>query len=333
MKKTTAFLSFSDRLGSLMVRCGLNRMDYTVKPGLYALGNPDARSHVLVTANYKLSFDTLRRELAGLNIWILVLDTKGINVWCAAGKGTFGTDELVRRINASGLRDFISHRTLILPQLGAPGVAAHEVSKKSGFKIVYGPVQAKNIKAFIDAGLAAKPQMRQVDFTICDRMVLTPIEVIGAFRKAPSVFGAMFLLNAFNLGSFRRTDFYAFSSAILAGNILVPACLPWIPFRAFAAKGALMGLVASIGFNAANNRKGNNGYGLLTSLAYLFIITALSSYYGLNFTGSSTYTSLSGVTKETKRSLPLIIASLIIGSIMLLISSFLQKGKGIENAS
>ena len=76
-------------------------MDYRVEPGLYAVGSPTADSPVLVSANYKMSFDRLRSALPGVDAWILVLDTKGINVWCAAGKGTFGTDELVRRIEAA----------------------------------------------------------------------------------------------------------------------------------------------------------------------------------------------------------------------------------------
>ncbi len=74
-------------------------MHYTIEPGLYALGQPGEKSPILVTANYKMSFDKLRKELPGRNFWILVLDTKGINVWCSAGKGTFGTNELVGRID------------------------------------------------------------------------------------------------------------------------------------------------------------------------------------------------------------------------------------------
>ena len=79
-------------------------MNYTVNPGLCRVGNPDDASPALVTANYKMSFDRLRKELSGLDAWIMVLDTKGINVWCAAGKGTFGTEEAVRKIGEVGLR-------------------------------------------------------------------------------------------------------------------------------------------------------------------------------------------------------------------------------------
>jgi CO dehydrogenase/acetyl-CoA synthase gamma subunit (corrinoid Fe-S protein) len=123
--RVSTALSARDRLGSLAARWAIGRMDYRVAPGLYAVGNPGPDSAVLVSANYKMSFDRLRSALDGRDAWLLVLDTKGINVWCAAGKGTFGTDEVVRRVQATGLDRVVTHRTLILPQLGAPGVAAH----------------------------------------------------------------------------------------------------------------------------------------------------------------------------------------------------------------
>ncbi|MDH3345259.1 MAG: mercury methylation corrinoid protein HgcA, partial [Desulfobacteraceae bacterium] len=136
--KISSTLVWADRWGSIKARWGVGRMHYTVDPGLYALGAPGDRSPVLVTANYKMSFDRLREALPERNAWILVLDTNGINVWCAAGKGTFGTDELVRRIEFSQLNRVVSHTELILPQLAGPGVAAHKVKKRSGFKAIYG---------------------------------------------------------------------------------------------------------------------------------------------------------------------------------------------------
>ena len=85
-------------------------MSYKISPGLYAVGNPDHTSPVLVSANYKLTFDKMRKELSELDCWLLILDTKGINVWCAAGKGTFGTNELVRRISKTRLSKIVSHK-------------------------------------------------------------------------------------------------------------------------------------------------------------------------------------------------------------------------------
>jgi len=136
-------LTTADRWGAMRMRMGIGRMDYRVLPGLYAVGTPGAASPVLVTANYKLTFDILRAGLSGLDAWILVLDTHGVNVWCAAGKGTFSTEE-VDRVQEARLGELVRHRVLILPQLGAPGVAAHEVKRRCGFGVEYGPVRAQN---------------------------------------------------------------------------------------------------------------------------------------------------------------------------------------------
>jgi len=109
-----------DILGRWKVRWGIGRDRYRVAPGLYALGAPDGNSPVLVTANYKLTFDAVRRDAAGADAWILVLDTQGINVWCAAGEGTFGTEEVIHRVAETRLPEIVRHRRLLLPQLGAP---------------------------------------------------------------------------------------------------------------------------------------------------------------------------------------------------------------------
>ena len=145
---------------------------------------PGPDSPVLVSANYKMSFDRLRRELEGIDAWILVLDTKGINVWCAAGKGTFGTEELTARIGRFRLAEVVTHRTLILPQLSAPGVAGHVVKQRTGFRVVYGPVRAADLPAFLKAGNKATPEMRQVRFGFLDRLVLTPMELVALIKPA-----------------------------------------------------------------------------------------------------------------------------------------------------
>jgi CO dehydrogenase/acetyl-CoA synthase gamma subunit (corrinoid Fe-S protein) len=151
--------SWRDTLGAFAVRWCVRRTTYTVAPGLYALNTPMPDSPLLVTANYKLSFDHLRRAMDGLSAWIVVLNTQGINVWCAAGKGTFGTDELVAQLQTTQAVQHVSHRTVVVPQLGAPGVAAHDVLRRTGFTVVYGPVYARDLPAFLSAGMKAEPQM------------------------------------------------------------------------------------------------------------------------------------------------------------------------------
>lgn len=317
-------LSLRDIWGACKVRFGVNRMNYKINPGIYAVGTPGNTSPVLVTANYKLTFDTLRKELNGLNVWIIVLNTKGVNVWCAAGKGTFGTSELISRISKVKLSQIVSHKTLILPQLGAPGISAHEVTKQSGFNVVYGPVRASDIKDFLENKMKATKEMREVKFNIINRIVLTPIEFIGSLRIAMLVFGIMFLINLFAVNPFGITDFYAFTGALLVGCVITPILLPWIPARAFAAKGWILGLLWAAIVNMLNGWPAMPEYGLLKTIAYLLILPSVASYYAMNFTGSSTYTSFSGVIKEMKVAVPAIIISIGTGVVLLLINSFVH---------
>ena len=83
---TDSKLTLANRWDHLLARCGVDRGGHRVEPGLYALGDPGPEAPVFVTANYTLSFDALRAALQGLGGYIVVLDTRGINVWCAAGK-------------------------------------------------------------------------------------------------------------------------------------------------------------------------------------------------------------------------------------------------------
>ena len=193
-------LLLSDRLGIYRARWSGWRMKFRVTPGLYAVGNPDSESPVFVTANYKMSFDKLRSELGGIDGWIMALDTKGINVWCSAGKGTFGTDEIVKRIEATGLDKVVAKKKLILPQLGAPGVSAHEVKERSGFKVRYGPVKARDIPAFLKAGNKATPEMRRVTFNMRERAVLIPNDIVQNFKYLFFTSAAFLLLSGFGPG-------------------------------------------------------------------------------------------------------------------------------------
>jgi len=303
-------------------------MRYSVPPGLYAVGNPDADSPVLVSANYKMSFDVLRRELSGQDLWILVLDTKGINVWCSAGKGTFGAEELVGRIAQTKLPDVVKHRTLILPQLSATGVAAHEVQKLSGFKVVYGPIRASDIPAFLASGLKASAEMRRVRFGLLDRLVLVPIELVGVIKPMLLLIAVLFGVNlavagsAPSVGLLHKTliDFVPFAGAVLTGIVAVPVLLPYLPGRAFAWKGWLMGLAwtAAYAWLASSVHR----WGL--TLAYILILPAIASFLAMNFTGSSPHTSHSGVAREVKCSLPLIKVSAGLGVLLWAVRLFVS---------
>ncbi|MHC4154651.1 MAG: mercury methylation corrinoid protein HgcA [Planctomycetota bacterium] len=318
-------LGRSDRFGGWKARWGVGRMKYAVEPGLYAVGNPDGDSVVLVSANYKLSFDALRKELSGLDAWIVVLDTKGINVWCAAGKGTFGTDEVVRRIELVELEKVVDHHKIILPQLGAVGVAAHEVRQRCGFSVIYGPVRAADVIAFIKAGMKARPEMRQVRFSLRDRLALTPMEIVTSAKYLVFSVAVLFILAGLNAGGYStglavkngiRSTANIFAG-YLAGTVIGPVLLPWLPGRSFSFKGGVVGVVVAVGLMSL---KLTGGW--LETIGWIFLIVVFSSFGTMNFTGASTYTSLSGVKKEMRLAVPLQTVGALLGVAIWLASRF-----------
>ncbi|MDD5762957.1 MAG: mercury methylation corrinoid protein HgcA [bacterium] len=318
----------SDLLGRWRVRWGIGRDRYRVAPGLYALGAPDGNAPVLVTANYKLTFDVVRRDAAGVDAWILVLDTRGINVWCAAGEGTFGTEEVIRKVTETRLAEVVSHRKLILPQLGAPGVAAHEVRKGCGFSVTYGPVRARDIRSFLEAGMVASPAMRRVVFPTMDRLVLTPVEITGLLRPAGWAAVVLFLLagvgpGIFSLGAAWERGFAAvgaLAAGILAGAVVTPVLLPWLPGRAFSVKGGLAGGVLAV--CAALWLRG--ALEAPAALALLLAMTAVSSFVAMNFTGATPFTSPSGVEKEMRRALPVQAGLTVLAGLLWVGGAFLR---------
>lgn len=297
-----------------MVRWGIGRSRYRVAPGLYSVGSPDGGSPVLVTANYKLSFDFLRRELGGLDAWILVLDTRGINVWCAAGKGTFGTGELVNRIRLTNLHERVSHRRLILPQLGAPGVAGFKVKQETGFNALFGPVRASDIREYLDAGMKASPGMRVVTFNLRDRLAVVPTEIVTALRYFLIVLAGLALWRAIAGGFSARALFMEsvpLLGALVVGTVLSPVLLPWIPFRSFALKGWLLGILWALAISFAR------GAGAAWTAGNALLLPAISAYLSLNYTGNTTFTSQSGVNREIRLFARPIAISGIFGALVL----------------
>ncbi|HOX32983.1 MAG TPA: mercury methylation corrinoid protein HgcA [Spirochaetales bacterium] len=303
-------LAFADRWGGLKARWGLGRMRYSLLPGLYAAGAPGAESPVFVSANYKMSFDALRSSVAGLDAWILVLDTKGINVWCAAGKGSFGTEELVARLSSLRLGKIVSHRELILPQLGAPGVSAPEVARRSGFRVAWGPVRAADIKAWLAAGKRKDEAMRTVSFALRERMAVAPIEIVHSW---PLLLAAIVLGGLYGLPFDEAWLERSLPAAILLlgtvplGTMLFPALLPWLPSRAFALKGAALGALWALACGLAFRLPP------LATLAGLFLAVPATGFLALNFTGSSTFTSQPGALAEVEQGFWPMLVSLIAG--------------------
>ena len=321
-------LDFLDRKGTILVRLGINRNNYKVSPGLYAIGRPGPDSVVLVTANYKLSFDTLRKELSGLNAWLLVLDTRGVNVWCAAGKKNFSSEEVIGQAKRNNLEKIVSHRKLILPQLAATGVSALKVKRGCGFEVIWGPIRAKDIKPFLAAGFKAEKPMRQVTFEMSERLVLTPVEISQTFKVLLWLLPLIILLSGFGPAVFSISGLLhrgvlaalAVVLGVISGALLTPAFLPWIPFRAFSLKGALAGLIVGLGLSLLYLKS----LVFLPTLALILLTGSLSSYLAMNFTGCTPFTSPSGVEKEMRKAIPLQSTAAGLGLIIWFISAFIN---------
>ena len=300
-------------------RMGIRRGNHRVSPGLYTIGSPNSDSVVLVTANYSLSFDALRTSLQGLDAYILVLDTRGVNVWCAAGKRTFGTRELVRRVQSVHLGEFVKNRRLILPQLGAPGVAAHEVKQQTGFVVEYGPVRAADLKEYLKTRKAT-PEMRAVNFSLRDRMVLIPVELKGIWLPA-----LIAIVLGYLLGSWPYA--LAVLTVILCGTAFFPILLPWLPSRDFSTKGAFLGLLAALPFvlSVVTQHSDWSWYRQAgQALGFVLAMASSIAFITLNFTGASTFTSRTGVRKEIYTYMRPMAVSFGLGLILLLVFAFVH---------
>ncbi len=319
-------LQWCDHLGTIRARLAIYRDQYKIAPGLYCVGKPDAHAPVLVTTNYKLTFDALRKELQTVSAWILVLDTRGINVWCAAGKDLFSTTELIERVRHTDLKKIVSHNQLILPQLAATGVAAHHVKKAIGIKVIYGPVRAHDIPTFLADDLMLAPAMRQVTFNTLERVILIPVELAHLPKPSFWVLLVVFVISGIGTQVFSFSAAWgrgimlaaAYGTGIFAGAIVTPTLLPWIPGRSFAVKGAMIGgasaIVTAVLFRTELQ--------FLGTVALVLCTIAVSSYLAMNFTGSTPFTSPSGVEKEMRKAIPLQASALLIALVAWIGSAF-----------
>jgi len=317
--KTTSRITSSDKFQHVLARVGLRRNRFRIQSGLYALGKPDRESNVFVTANYGLSFDKLREALAGIDCYILVLDTKGINVWCAAGKGTFGTDELIHQIENTKLEEHVIKRQLILPQLGASGVAAHEVEKRTGFKVEYGPVRAEDIPEYLRMH-EATPQMRLVRFDLRDRLILVPIELTHMILPTLFFMALLYFLSG-------PIPAIAALTIMVAGLMLFPVIIPWLPTPNFSTKGFILGSVLALPFflivlfTAPAVAWWKN---LGQAFPYLLVMPSLVAFITLNYTGATPSTSKSGVAREIFSYFPVMFWIFCAGAVIGIVFRFIN---------
>jgi hypothetical protein len=316
---TSSSITFRDHWDHFLARIGWKRGEHRLEPGLYALGNPTPDSPVFVTANYSLSFDALRSSLKGVDGYILVLNTQGINVWCAAGKGTFSSDEIVNRVMSTGLSDLVHHRKLILPQLGAPGVAAHEVKQRTGFWVEYGPVRASDLPEYLKTHKATA-EMRRVEFPLRERLVLVPVEFVHVILPMLAAAVLMYFLGGW------ISSLAAIVTA-LAGAVLFPLLLPWLPTHNFSTKGFFLGGLVALPFAASAFLRHPDWTWYRQAgqaLEFLLAMPAVTAFLALNFTGATTFTSRSGVKREMFAYIPAMAWTFGVGILLAVVFVFVR---------
>jgi ferredoxin len=159
------------------------------KTGLIQIGHPDRHAPVLLTCNYHLTVERVKRALRGLDCYLLVANSRGVNVWCAAAGGLFTDHDVISALKTSGIEERVDHREVILPQLAAAGIEMQQVQQKTGWNVIWGPVYAGDIPAFLENDGRKTPMMRQVAFPMSDR-----IEMAAAWAFPISIIAALLLL-------------------------------------------------------------------------------------------------------------------------------------------
>jgi hypothetical protein len=192
-----------------------------VRPGLYAVGNPTPVSPVLVTGNFDLSVRRLVKAIDGqLNTWVLVADSAGINVWCAAGGGYFTAEKVIAAVKSSHLDKVVSHHALILPQLCANGVDGWRIRRETGWGVHWGPAKARDIPAYLAARRKKTDAMRWVRFPLKDRLEMVTVTL--------GFYGLLILVPVF---IFWRPMFWPVTFSLLGLSYFYTIVHPWLPGR------------------------------------------------------------------------------------------------------
>jgi hypothetical protein len=208
-----------------------------IEPGLYAVGRPDPNSAVLVTGNFDLTVRRLVRAIDGrVSAWVLVVDSAGINVWCAAGGGFLNAERVIGALRVSELGEIVHHRDLILPQLCANGVDGWLIRRETGWKVYWGPVRAENLPEYLAADKVKTDAMRWVRFPLKDRL-----EMVTA------TLGFYGLIILIPVAIFIGELFWPIFFSLVGLSYFYAVVHPWLPGRDGLLKSFPLALIALTG--------------------------------------------------------------------------------------
>jgi NAD-dependent dihydropyrimidine dehydrogenase PreA subunit len=197
----------------------LRMLPHSGPTGLVPIGTPGADAPVLVTGNFTLTIRRLRQVLNGVDAWLLCANSKGINVWCAAGGGHLTHHDVISAMRTSGLDERVTHREMILPQLCATGVERRKITEATGWATRWGPARLEDLPTFLRHGQRVHRGERRMRFPLWERAEM------ATMWSVPTVLLAAPLIAW--LGG--AAACFAAVAGMFAEVFGLFALLPWIP--------------------------------------------------------------------------------------------------------
>ncbi|MFQ5544191.1 MAG: HgcAB-like fusion protein, partial [Nitrospiria bacterium] len=201
-----------------VVQTLLRVFPFPCKTGVIKIGNPGRKAPVFITGNYQLTVERIKKALSGMDAYLLVANSRGVNVWCAATGGHFTNHDVISVLKTSGIEELVDHRTVILPQLAATGIETKKVRTKTGWKVTWGPVYAKDIPAFIKNQRKKTSRMSAVTFPWPQRFEMAvawafPISLVSTLIVMPfwpeALLPLVFLIWGLSFSIFMSFPFYS----------------------------------------------------------------------------------------------------------------------------
>lgn len=226
---------------------------HRAETGLFAIGKPRKNSPVVLTGNYTETVRRIKNALKGENVWLIVANSKGINVWCAASGGHFTHHDVISAIITSGAQEKLGERTVILPQLAATGIERQVVTKETGWEALWGPARLEDLPAFLKQKHLATPDQRYMRFPLWERVEMAtlwgiPMIVIGLLIFA--------LLGGILTGVTVSVEaaFIAYGIFITLPKLKIIGWRKWITYAGFAIMGTGLGWAILLVFSALTSR-------------------------------------------------------------------------------
>lgn len=136
--------------------------------GLYKTGHPEKGSPLYITGNFSLTVRSVFQKLKNQNCWILICDSKGINIWCSSLSGHFNTNSIISGIKETSLRTGISPGLAFIPQLSAAAVNSEKVSRALGIPVYFDALHSKGEILLTEELYPA--EQRMVSFPLINRL-------------------------------------------------------------------------------------------------------------------------------------------------------------------